>query len=124
MAITFDGVKVSMSWQIQYSKYLTDYGFDTKKDFVDHYQPMVTSWNRVLKRFWDGDAMTDNNKGKLRDMIKEGVQLPKEIMDVLRPEKQVIKTAETTMTDEKGKKVKVKVPTTKKVSALDKLKGL
>ena len=132
--ILFDGKKLSLNWKVLYSKYLSDYGFDTMQEMKDSHDKTIVSFNRVLKRFFDGDKITDDNKKKFHEMIKFGIDLPKEIMDVLRPNKTVV-VKEKVVTEYKfdtdskevvdvKKKVKVTVPTTKKVSALDKLKGL
>ena len=124
MPILFDGKKLSLNWKVQYSKYLSDYGFEQKEDFKGHYEKDINAYNRVLKRFWDGAKMTDDNKKKLRAMVNEGVDLPKEIMAVLKPEKKVVKTKNVKMTNEDNQEVDVEIPVTKKASALDRLKEL
>lgn len=130
--ILFDGKKLSTNWKVMYSKYLSDYGYDTKEAFKAHYEKDIISYNRVLKRFWDGDKMTDDNKKKLFEMIKLGVDFPREITNVLKPQKEDVKTktvtdyfcdSDTKQVGDRRVEIEIKVPT-KKVSALDKLKGL
>lgn len=63
--IFFDEVmgKFSANWKVGYSNYLTMlYGYENQKAYDDKFKPIVSRFNRVLKRCVNSDKMTDKNK--------------------------------------------------------------
>jgi len=72
--ILFDesSCKFSSNWKVSYSNYLTMiYGFQNQKEYDDRYKPMVSSFNRVLKRLVDDKKITDKNLSVMIEIKKE-----------------------------------------------------
>jgi hypothetical protein len=61
--------KFSKNLDIEYSPYLTMvYGYDQPRNYSDRVSPIVARWNRVVKRYADGNKITEDNK-KVKDEI-------------------------------------------------------
>jgi len=82
--ITFEAGKFKTNWKIQYSPYLTmlyTYTADGKEkpiespdEYFEAFSPLVSSWNRVLKRITDKAPMTKSNLEKVEEMKKYGFE--------------------------------------------------
>lgn len=72
--ILFDDTtcKFSSNWKVAYSNYLTSlYGFENQKQYDDKYKPMISSFNRVLKRLVEDKKITEKNLAVMVDIKKE-----------------------------------------------------
>lgn len=56
-----DEQKFTKNWEVEYSLYLTDYGFERPDEFTELLKPHCTHLNSVIKRWNDGAKMTANN---------------------------------------------------------------
>ncbi|MEK0326193.1 MAG: hypothetical protein QQN63_10875, partial [Nitrosopumilus sp.] len=71
--IVYDKSRFSRNWHIAYSQYLTKlYGYKDQKEFDDKYTPVVSRWNRVLKRGIDGSTVTKKNEEVIKEIEKAG----------------------------------------------------
>lgn len=92
LEIYFDDIvgKFSANWKVGYSNYLTMlYGYQNQKEYDDKYKPMVSRFNRVLKRCVNGDKITDKNL-KIMDEIRQIFPNFKEIVEVVKKDPSAI----------------------------------
>jgi hypothetical protein len=76
--------KFKTNWKIQYSPYLTmlytyevdgkEKPIETPDEYFEAFSPLVSSWNRVVTRIKNGDAMTKSNLEKIEEMKKHGFE--------------------------------------------------
>ena len=73
--ITWEGGKFKTNWKIQYSPYLTMlYEIETPDEYFEKYSPMVSSFNRVVKRINEKAKMTDKNLEVIEEIKKQGFE--------------------------------------------------
>lgn len=82
--IIFENGKFKTNWKIQYSPYLTmlytyqvdgkDKPIEAPDEYFEEFSPLVSSWNRVVKRIVNGDPMTKSNIEKIEEMKKYGFE--------------------------------------------------
>jgi hypothetical protein len=92
LEIYFDEIvgKFSANWKVGYSNYLTMlYGYQNQKEYDDKYKPLVSKFNRVLKRCVQGDKMTPKNLQCI-DEILELFPDFQEILDKVKKDPQAI----------------------------------
>lgn len=83
--IIFDDtlLKFRDNWKIKYSNYLTLlYGFKSQMHYENEFKPMVSRFNRVIKRIAEGKNMTDNNKQAIEEMKIHYPDFEKHIPDI------------------------------------------
>lgn len=68
--VTFNGQSLSFksNWRIEYSSYLSMYGFNSPEEFRDKWKKVITSWNRTYRRSVNGDKVTPLNAKVLEDI--------------------------------------------------------
>lgn len=62
--LLFENGKFSKNWKVEYSNYLTDYGFERPDEYADKAK-VSTRLNNVLKRIREGKELTKVNKEAL-----------------------------------------------------------
>ena len=62
--------KFSKNWKVEYSGYLSKYGFESPGEYRDSVDKKISRWNRVIKRMNEGLKMTDDNKKALDEINK------------------------------------------------------
>lgn len=82
--IIFENDKFKTNWKIQYSPYLTmlySYEVDGKEkeietpdEYFEAFSPLVSSWNRVVKRIKEKATMTKSNLEKIEEIKKYGFE--------------------------------------------------
>lgn len=97
--ILWESGKFKTNWKIQYSPYLTmlyEYEADgkTKKietpdEYFEAFSPLISSWNRVVKRIVEKQTMTKSNLEKIEEMGRYGFS---EIISKLQKQYEIIKT--------------------------------
>lgn len=83
--IIFEANKFKTNWKIQYSPYLTmlytynkngddkeEKPIETPDEYFEAFSPLVSSWNRVVKRIIEKQTMTKSNLEKLAEMGRYG----------------------------------------------------
>lgn len=83
--IIFEAGKFKTNWKIQYSPYLTmlysynkngddkeETFFQTPDEYFEVFSPLVSSWNRVVKRIIEKAPMTKSNLEKIEEMGRYG----------------------------------------------------
>ncbi len=80
--ILWEDGKFKTNWKIQYSPYLSmlyTYEADGKQkqietpdEYFDAFSPLISSWNRVIKRIKEKAAMTKSNLEKVEEMKRYG----------------------------------------------------
>lgn len=88
--------KFAMNFKVEYSDYITMlYGYPHANDFRDKWKKRVDQWNRVLKRFVDGENITAGNLEVVKDIktvfpnFEEIVETRKQIQPVEAEEESV-----------------------------------
>lgn len=98
--ILWEDGKFKTNWKIQYSPYLTmlytytdadgkDKAIETPDEYFEAFSPIVSSWNRVIKRIKDKAPMTKSNLEKLEEMKQKGFE---NIINNLQKQYENIKT--------------------------------
>lgn len=98
--ILWEDGKFKTNWKIQYSPYLTmlytytdadgkDKAIETPDEYFEAFSPLVSSWNRVIKRIKDKVPMTKSNLEKLEEMKQKGF---KTIISNLQKQYENVKT--------------------------------
>jgi len=59
--LVLENDKFKKNWKLQYSNYLTDYGFTQPDEYADQASKLAGSLNRILKRKKEGKPMTEKN---------------------------------------------------------------
>lgn len=68
-----DAGKFSKNLDVEYSPYLSMvYGYLTPRNYSDHVAPIISRWNRVLKRYADGEKITDKNADVKQEILASG----------------------------------------------------
>ena len=83
--IIFENGKFKTNWKIQYSPYLSmlytynkngddkeEKPIETPDEYFEAFSPLVSSWNRVVKRIVDKAPMTKSNLEKIEEMGRYG----------------------------------------------------
>lgn len=60
--LLWDGQKFSKNWEVEYSSYLTDYGFERPDEYADKASKAASSLNYIVRRLSDGKELTKKNK--------------------------------------------------------------
>ena len=68
-----DVERFTKNFNVEYSGYLKrNYGIETPEEFNEKWGSKLESWNRVIGRIKSHKDLTDNNKGKLSEMMEAG----------------------------------------------------
>jgi hypothetical protein len=62
--------KYKKNFKVEYSSYLTDYGFEQPSDYAEPAQKISTRINNVIKRLRAGAKMSKLNEAAMEDAIK------------------------------------------------------
>jgi len=93
--ILWEDEKFKTNWKIQYSPYLTmlyeiqGKKIETPDEYFDFYSPLISSWNRVIKRIKNKETMTKSNLEKIEEIKANGFE---EIINKLIKKYETIKT--------------------------------
>lgn len=93
--ILWEDGKFKTNWKIQYSPYLTmlyklnGKEIKTPDEYFDFYSPLISSWNRVVKRIKNKDVMTKSNLEKIEEIKANGFE---DIISNLIKKYEIIKT--------------------------------
>lgn len=71
--------RFSKNWEVEYSLYLTDYGFERPDEYADALGGHVTHLNSVIKRHREAKKFTEKNL----DWIEEGIAFDPQVADIL-----------------------------------------
>lgn len=77
--LLFEDGKFSKNWRVEYSSYLTDYGFERPDEYSDQAK-IATRLNNVIKRLKEGKQLTANNLEALR----LGIQFWPEVRNIMK----------------------------------------
>jgi len=76
--------KFSTNFKIQYSPYLTmlytyevdgkEKAIETPDEYFEAFSPMISSWNRVIKRIIGKEKITKSNEEKIEEMKQKGFE--------------------------------------------------
>jgi hypothetical protein len=97
--ILWEDEKFKTNWKIQYSPYLSmlytivldgkEKPIETPDEYFEFYSPLVSSWNRVIKRIKEKATMTKSNLEKIEEMKKMGYET---IINNLQKKYEIIET--------------------------------
>lgn len=78
--LTWDGEKFGKNFEVEYSNYLTDYGFERPDQYSELASKAASSLNYVIKRIKEGKKLTDTN---LNEHLPTGYRFMPEAKDII-----------------------------------------
>lgn len=82
--VLFENGKFKTNWKVQYSPYLSmlytyqvdgkEKKIETPDEYFEAFSPLVSSWNRVVKRIVEKAPMTKSNLEKIEEMKRYGFE--------------------------------------------------